>query len=237
MPHKGGVDKWWRDTCVRVEGPAVAEFQRTFLDEWRAKGGPELADAGFFPAPRPAGDDLVRVIATTGDDDPPPFHVALISAFESAESRIYLTQSYFAPPKPELEALAAAARRGVDVRLILPSNTDQPKVVYAGRASYRPLLEAGVRIFERGGVLLHAKTVVIDGVWSTVGSANVDNRSVAFNDEINAVVIGREFGAAMEAMFADDLTASREVDPAAWAERPLGDRIKEWLASLLDYWL
>jgi cardiolipin synthase A/B len=237
QPHEGGVDKWWRDTCVRVEGPAVADFQRAFLEQWQAKDGPPLGDADFFPPLPRAGDAVVRVMATTGGDDPPPLYTTLLSAIRNAESRVYLTQSYFVPPKPELEALADAARRGVDVRLILPSNTDQPKVVYAGRAAYQPLLDAGARIFERGDVLLHAKTVVIDGVWSTVGSANIDNRSVEFNDEINALVLGREFGTAMEAMFADDLARSKEVDPAAWAQRPLGDRVKEWFASLLDYWL
>jgi cardiolipin synthase A/B len=148
-----------------------------------------------------------------------------------------VTQAYFAPPDGLEEALVAAARRGVEVDLILPSKTDQAKVVYAGRSHYTALLAAGVKIHERRDVKLHAKTVVIDGVWSAVGSANFDSRSVRFNDEATAIVLGGEFGRVMEAAFARDRARSDEVDPAAWAARSLTVRVKEWLARLIEYWL
>jgi cardiolipin synthase len=227
----------WRDTCVRIEGPAVAEFQKAFLAQWREHGGEDLPDARFFPKVPPRGDAVVHVIVTDGKDGPPAFQKTVLSAFASATRRIDLTESYFAPPAGEIEALAAAARRGVKVRIVLPKITDQPKVVFASRANYQTLLDAGVEIYERRDVVLHAKTVSIDGVWSAVGSANLDYRSVLFNDEVVAVVIGREFGDAMTAMFEEDVAQSDRIDPAQWAERPAGDRIKEWLARLMQYWL
>ena len=227
----------WRDTCVRIEGPAVAEFQKTFLAQWRAHGGEELPDARFFPKLPMQGDAVVHVIATEGTDGPPAFYETLLSAIASATRRINLTEAYFAPPPAEIEALAAAARRGVKVRIVLPKITDQPKVVYASRTNYQTLLDAGVEIYERRDVVLHAKTVSIDGVWSSVGSANLDYRSILFNDEDIAVVLGREFGDAMAALFEEDVARSDRIDPERWAERPFGDRIKEWVARLIQYWL
>jgi len=227
----------WRDTQVRLEGPVAAEFQKLFLAQWKGESGDDLPDAGFFPKVPPAGDALVHVIATSPDQATPEFHATFVSAVANAEKTIRLTQAYFAPPAEQLEALEAAARRGVRVQLVLPKKTDQPKVVYAGRSHYSELLDAGVEIYERRGVLLHAKTAVIDGVWSVVGSANLDYRSVLYNDEVNAVVLGPEFGGQMDAMFERDLAQSDRIDPEAWRRRPFLSRAKEWLASLLEPWI
>ncbi|MBP6853274.1 MAG: cardiolipin synthase B, partial [Rhodoferax sp.] len=120
----------------------------------------------------------------------------------------------------------------VDVRLVLPSFSDSELVFHAGRSHYQRLLEGGVRLFERAGVLLHAKTAVIDGVWSTVGSTNLDWRSFLDNDEVNAVVIGRAFATQMRDAFERDQKASQAIERAAWEARPLQLRIKEWLARL-----
>jgi cardiolipin synthase len=236
--YDGGNTDQWRDTHLKLEGPIVAEFQKLFLTQWKKLGGEELPSAKYYPKLEPKGDALVRVIATTPDDSTGvAFHAALISAIDSAQSRVWVTHAYFAPP-PDLEnAFVRAARRGVDVSLVLPSRTDQPKVVYAGRSHYTKLLEAGVRIFERSEMKLHAKTVVVDGVWSVVGSANLDYRSVLYNDEINAVVLGPKFGEAMEAMFKRDLAGSAEVTKEAWANRSFVDRIKEFLARTIETWL
>ena len=131
-----------------------------------------------------------------------------------------------------LKSLTDAAARGVDVKLLLPGHSDSALVFHAGRSHYSGLLEGGVKIHERVGALLHSKTAVIDGVWSTVGSTNLDWRSFLDNDEINAVILGREFARQMQAMFARDLEASEAIDPERWERRPLSWRLKEWLARV-----
>jgi cardiolipin synthase len=136
-----------------------------------------------------------------------------------------------------LEALTDAARRRVDVRLVLPGRTDSWAVFHAGRSHYSDLLRAGVRIYEQRSTVMHSKTVVIDGVWSTVGSTNLDWRSFLHNDELNAVIIGRHFGEQMEVMFAHDLTESTEIHRNKWKHRPFMFRIQEWAARLAEYWL
>ena len=130
-----------------------------------------------------------------------------------------------------------AAGRGVDVKLILPSQTDSWLVFHAGRGFYEPLLRAGVQIHERQGAILHAKTALIDGVWATVGSTNLDWRSFLHNHELNAVVLGADFGAQLQAMFDHDLKQSDPVTLEQWERRPLGPRVKELFARLWEYWL
>jgi cardiolipin synthase len=130
------------------------------------------------------------------------------------------------------KALIDAAARGVDVKLILPSHSDSATVFHAGRSHYSNLLKGGVRIYERRGALLHSKTAIIDGVWSTVGSSNLDWRSFLDNDEINAVVLGREFAQQMQTMFDKDLAASDAIDLPTWERRPLSYRFKEWMARV-----
>ena len=125
----------------------------------------------------------------------------------------------------------------MDVVLILPSYTDFWAVFHAGRSYYADLLEAGVKIYERQDALLHSKTIVIDGVWSTVGSSNMDWRSFLHNKELNLVVLGREFGRQMEAMLELDRKQSVRIDAEAWSRRPLDIRMKEWAARLWGYWL
>ncbi|HVK53777.1 MAG TPA: phospholipase D-like domain-containing protein, partial [Burkholderiales bacterium] len=144
---------------------------------------------------------------------------------------------YFVPDKRLLQSIMNAAQRGVDVRLILPSHTDFWAVFHAGRSHYSPLLKAGVKIYERRGALLHSKTVIVDGVWSSVGSTNLDWRSFVHNDELNAVILGYEFAAQMLAMFEKDLRESEKVELAQWRERAVNIRVKEWMARLWEYWL
>jgi cardiolipin synthase len=141
-------------------------------------------------------------------------------------------------PDPQMiAALTAAVKRGVDVRLVLPGSTDSWLVFNAGRSHYTKLLKAGVKLYERQGALLHVKTAVIDGVWSTVGSTNLDWRSFLHNQEINAIVLGTVFGDKMRASFIDDLAHSREVTLAKWRHRALNKRTKEVVARLWEYWL
>ncbi len=229
---QAGSQVAWRDTDLQVEGPAVAEFQKLFMDTWEKQRGKPLAPKTYFPVLQPQGKEIVRAIGSTPDDPYSLIYLTLISAIGNAEKQVYLTHAYFVPDPQLLAALVDAAGRGVDVRIILPSHTDSESTFHVGRSHYSTLLTAGVKIYERRGELLHSKTALIDGVWSCVGSSNLDWRSFLDNHEINAVVLGREFGGQMETMFAADLAASDAIDLASWERRPLKFRLKEMMARL-----
>jgi cardiolipin synthase len=222
----------WRDTDIQLEGPVVAEFQKLFLQTWAKQHGPALATKNYFPPVKSQGKDIVRAIGSTPDDPYSLIYLTLISAIGNAEKHVRLTNAYFVPDPQLLLALTAAVARGVAVQLILPSQSDSSLVFHAGRAYYAGLLEGGVQIFERQGALLHSKTAVIDGVWSTVGSTNLDWRSFLSNDELNAIILSRDFAAQMQVMFEKDLSASTRIEPQAWANRPLDFKLKEWLAQI-----
>ena len=222
----------WRDTHVQIEGPVVGELQKLYLQSWEKQRGEPLAQREYFPALKTQGNDIVRAIGSTPDDPYSLIYLTLISAIGNAEKQVYLTNAYFVPDPQLLKSLVDAAGRGVDVKLILPSHSDSEVVFQAGRSHYSALLEGGVKIYERVGALLHSKTAIIDGVWSTVGSTNLDWRSFLDNDEINAVIIGREFGQKMRAMFDGDLAASQAINLESWERRALSLRFKEWMARV-----
>ena len=227
----------WRDTDVQIEGPAVAEFQKLFLDTWQKQQGPELPGGAYFPDLKEAGSALVRVVGSTPGQSNRITFIVYVSAITFAERSVHLTNAYFIPDEQLLEAFAAAARRGVDVKIILPSTSDSSLSLDAARYNYTKLLKAGVRIFEYRNALMHAKTAVIDGVWSTVGSTNLDYWSLLSDDEVNAVVLSREFAGEMEKMFAKDLAASDEIRWERWRKRPWFRRVKESFAHLFDRWM
>ena len=222
----------WRDTHLQIDGPVVADLQKLFVETWRKQQGLPLATRRYFPSLAASGNDIVRAIGSTPDDPYSFMYLTLISAIGNAEKQVHLTNAYFVPDPQLLKALTDAAARGVEVKLILPGYSDSSTVFHAGRSHYAQLLAGGVKLYERGGALLHSKTAVIDGVWSTVGSSNLDWRSALDNDEVNAVVLGRDFAAKMQAMFARDLAASQPIDGESWARRGLLLRVKEWLARL-----
>lgn len=227
----------WRDTQIQIEGPAAAEFQKLFMGTWERQKAAPLPQRNYFPTIAPQGNQIVRVIGSTPDHPDYEIYRTFLSALAQADHSAYLTFAYFVPDKQLVEALKTAAKRGVDVKLILPGFTDSGPVFYAARSHYADLLEAGIQVYERRDALLHAKTAVIDGVWSSVGSANLDLRSFLHNDEVNAIVLGRDFGQAMTVMFNKDLAAATQIEPHAWAKRPIGERFKEWSSRLLQYWL
>ena len=227
----------WRDTDLQLQGPVVADFQKLFIDAWAAQKGPALAPRNYFPPPVTAGRQVVRAIGSSPDEAFSQIYATLLSAIGSAESSVSITNAYFAPDPQLLAALSDAAARGVDVKLILPSQTDSWLVFHAGRAYYAQLLRAGVKIYERHGVILHSKSALIDGVWATVGSTNLDWRSFLHNHELNAVVLGAEFGRQMQAMFDKDLAASRAVTIETWGRRSPALRLKELFARAWEYWL
>ena len=226
----------WRDTHLQLEGPIVAEFQKIFVATWR-KQKDEVPPGSDTPAPSSKGGHIVRAIASSPDAKRPEFYLTILSAVTFAERNIYITNAYFVPDPQFLEALRAAARRGVDVKMILSSVTDSWLVFHAGRSHYADLLAAGVKIYERRGPLLHAKTSTIDGVWSSVGTSNLDWRSFLHNDEVDAAILGREFALQMEAMFARDLAQSDQITAEVWARRPMNHRLKEQAARMWEYML
>jgi cardiolipin synthase len=227
-PRRSG----WRDTDIRIDGPVVPEFQKLFLQTWDRQLGPPLVAAEYLPQVAPQGKDIVRAIGSTPDDAYNALYLSFVAAITNAEKQVYITNAYFVPDPQLVDALRDAAGRGVDVRLVLPSTTDSRSAAYAAHSHYTALLEAGVKIYERRAALLHAKTAVIDGVWSCVGSANLDWRSGVYNDELAAVILGREFGERMVAVYAQDLAQSDEIDLEHWRHRPLRQRLKEWFFRL-----
>ena len=227
----------WRDTDVQIEGPAVAEFQKLFLDTWSKQNGPKLSERNYYPRMKEDGNALVRVVGSTPGSDNRITFIVYVAAITFAEHSIHLTNAYFIPDDQILKAFTDAARRGVDVKIILPGTTDSSLALYAARYNYSELLESGVKIYERRNALLHAKTAVIDGVWSTVGSTNLDYWSLLSDDEVNAVVLSREFAAEMEKTFAKDLAESHQIKWEEWKERPLFSKMREWFAHLFVHWL
>jgi cardiolipin synthase len=221
----------WRDTQVRIEGPVVGDLQRAFLEQWETQKKEKPTDRAFFPTIQPQGKDIVRAIATSPlKEDLNASYITLISAIQSAENEINITNAYFVP-HPQLRAsLIDAAKRGVKVRLVLPSRSDHWLVFNAGRAYYEELLDAGVKIYERNNRLLHTKSASVDGVWCTVGSTNLDWRSLVYNSELNAVVLGPEFAGQLNALFEKDIALSKEITAQAWHNRPLADRARELAA-------
>ena len=237
-PKTSGADNpAWRDTHLQLQGPVVAELQKLFIAAWEKQKGPALASKNYFPQPQVAGQQVVRAIGSSPEEPFSLIYATLLSAIGSAETSVRITNAYFVPDPQLLAALEAAARRGVDVSLILPSQTDSWLVFHAGRRFYARLLRAGVKIYERRGVILHSKTALIDGVWATVGSTNLDWRSFLHNHELNAVVLGADFGRQVQAMFERDLAASDRVLLEQWQQRSIDMRLKELFARAWEYWL
>ena len=227
----------WRDTDVKLEGPIVSQFQKLFIETWTKQKGKPLAQKDYFPNIEPKGNDIVRAVGSTPDAPFSLIYLTLISAINNAEKQVHITNAYFVPDPQLLKALTDASSRGVDVRLILPKHTDSSAAYYAGRSYFAQLLEGGVKIYERRGALLHAKTANIDGVWACVGSSNLDWRSALDNDEVNAVILGREFSLQMQAAYAQDIEASDEIKLKDWKRRPLLLRLKEMSARLFGRFL
>ncbi|NOS95993.1 MAG: cardiolipin synthase [Methylotenera sp.] len=222
----------WRDTHLRLIGPVVSEFQKLFMATWSQQKGESLAARDYFPELGNKSNEVVRAIGSSPEEPYSQIYATLLSAINSAETRVFLTNAYFVPDPQLLAALKDAVQRGVDVRLLLPEKTDSVMVFYASRSYYDELLSANVKIYERQDALLHAKTALIDGVWSTIGSTNLDWRSFVNNQEINAVILGQDFGDQMQALFEKDLESSKLVTLESWRKRPVSSRIKERAARL-----
>lgn len=218
----------WHDTDIQITGPVVPELETLFRDHWHEQQGVPLgADADPDPPSQPPGDEVVRILGSSPVKLKRRYYVTAVSAIRNAESSIWITGAYFVPTHQEKEGLMAAARRGVDVRLLLPAHSDSGPALAVQHSHYEELLRAGVKIYERDDGILHSKTMVIDRVWSIVGSSNFDHRSVLFNDELDAVVLGKETGERLADDFTADLQHAAQIEPDQWARRSALEHLRE----------
>ncbi len=225
---RGGAG--WRDTAVSIRGPAVGDLQLAFERMW---GRARLESPRSLLARRPPSEKGEAAVIVVGDR-PGTGRVAAIYEWlaDRAQATIELTDAYAVAPAPVLQALIRAARRGVQVRLLVPGRSNHPVAGYAARRIYQPLLDAGAEIHEWTGVMLHAKTAVVDGFVTMVGSSNLDPLSLHRNYELNALVADPEVGRAMRALFAADLLKATAVGREEWRRRPLTARLAEAVATV-----
>ena len=233
----GAVNPGWRDTHVRVEGPIVAQLQRLFMRHWSKHSSIALRGTHYFPPLASVGTQRVALAACDAGRRRNPFYRALLSALDASQHRVFLTTAYLVPTRRLMRSLVRAARRGVDVHLLLPGVSDFWAPLQAGRSHYSRLLRAGVHLHELHDALLHAKTCVIDGLWTTVGSSNLDWRSLLHNAEANLVVLDAGLAQEMEQVFQADVARSKVIVRAEWAKRGLRQRIVETLARRFEFFL
>jgi cardiolipin synthase A/B len=227
----------WRETNVRFEGPSVAQLQAAFAAGWAEASGELLTGDAFFP-PHSFADaggvqaGLMHTLPTVGST---PAERFLFLSIAGARQRLYIANSYFVPDDDLRGVLARAAQRGVDVRILTAGpKTDIKSTYYAGRARYEELLKAGVRVYEYQPTMMHAKSMVVDGLWSTIGSMNFDNRSIALNNESNLVTLDPKVGATLDSVFLEDLRFSKEITLAEFGQRPWYHRVLERGSTLLS---
>ena len=221
----------WRDTNVRFRGPAVMQLQATFAAGWAEATGALLMGEVFFPKEQfdtSNGEHYAGVLHMAPTIGSTPAERFLATSIAGARKTLYITAAYFVPDDDFRRMLRAAVKRGVDVRILAASeHSDVPVTRYAGRSNFENLLEGGVRIYEYSPTMVHAKTFVIDGIFSTVGTMNFDNRSMAFNDESNLIAMDRQLGERLTEVFFDDLSRSREITLEEFRRRPFSEKLKE----------
>ena len=224
----------WRDTHFRLEGPAVAQMQAAFLDNWLKVQPRVLHGDDYFPPLDSAGGAMAQVFKSSFGEGSESARLMYLLSIASAEKSILLSNSYFVPDSLAIEALVSARKRGVRVEIIVPGgHIDSDLVRRASRGRWGKLLEAGVAIYEYQPTMYHVKVMVVDGRWSSVGSTNFDNRSFALNDEANLNVLDTEFATEQERIFDQDKAKAQQVTLQAWRTRPRQEKIREWLAGLL----
>jgi len=233
-PAQSGPDVW-HDTDIQISGPVVAELEKLFREHWHEQQDTALeGDIDPDPPAQAVGDEVVRILGSSPSKLKRRYYVTVISAIRNAENSIWITGAYFVPTHQEKEGLIAAARRGVDVRLLLPARSDSSPALAVQHSHYGELLRAGVKVYERNDGILHSKTMVVDKVWSIVGSSNFDHRSVLFNDELDAVVLGKETGEKLTTDFNEDLRHAQPIDLAQWRRRSTLERLREGFWKLWE---
>jgi cardiolipin synthase len=231
-------EEHWRDSQFRIEGPAVAELQAAFLDNWLETGNPLLDGPAYFPALDSVGPELGQAVISSPGGGTENLRLMFMLAIASAERSILISNAYFVPNTLAVEMLVAARRRGVDVEIIVPGPVNDAKLVErASRAKWGPLLEAGVRIYEYQPTMFHTKVTVVDDYWVSVGSTNFDNRSFRLNDEANLNVLDDAFGRAQAEVFVRDRARARAVTLEEWRRRPLTERLGELVGRMVRHQL
>jgi cardiolipin synthase len=222
----------WRDNMFRLEGPAVGQMQSVFMDNWKQAAGEVLAGDDYFPALPAAGNQHVQVFGSSPRDGVETVRMMYLLSIDSARHSIRLCTPYFVPGEGTEEALIRACQRGVKVEMILPgATTDVPIVRHASRWHWGPLLDAGVKFYEYQPTMYHCKLMIVDDVWVSVGSANVDNRSFRLNDESNMNIYSAEFAAEQVKIFEADKGHSIEITREMWKKRSTGKKIMELLTT------
>jgi cardiolipin synthase len=222
----------WRDTQLKVRGPAVLQLQQVFAEDWYYATGEELLTEEYFPEPQRPGDVSAQVISAGPQADLAAFLSLMFAAITRARERVTLATSYFVPPSSLATALETAARQGVRVRLLVAKKANFLWTLLAGRSYFNALLDAGVEIYEYQDGFFHAKTLTVDGKWSLVGSANFDMRSLILNFEAGLVMYSERIARELEEQFERDLCRSTRVDPAAWAKRSTAKVLGEQFCRL-----
>lgn len=244
----GGVgiaDEWqgngtspgeWRDNHYRVEGPVVAQLQAAFLDNWMQSTGKVLDRDVYFPHLAPAGHDFAQVFRSSSTGGSENMQLMLLLSISAAAKNVRMETAYFVPDDLTINTLVAARKRGVPVQIIVPGrHIDTPFVRDASRAHWGKLLEAGVEIYEYPRTMFHCKQLIVDDLWVSIGSANVDNRSFRINDEANLNVMDARFAAGQVAVFETDKSRAHPVTYDEWLHRPVGEKLADGFWSLLGW--
>jgi cardiolipin synthase len=227
----GQTPDHWRDTDVWVEGPVVEQVQGAFAENWLEATGVAIGGSDYFPRPLESkGTVAAQAVRSSPSGGSAAMYVVFLLAMTSAQRSIYITNPYFLPDNKMIDTLVASARRGVRVVVLLPGAIDHNLVRQASRSELGRLLEAGVEIYEYRAAMLHAKTMVVDGRWATVGSTNLDRRSFDLNDELNLVMYNETVAQRLERVFLDDLTRSRQMTYEQWRSRSVVSRFLEFLS-------
>jgi cardiolipin synthase len=224
----------WRDSHFRLEGPAVAQMQSAFMENWTRTRGVVLHGPDYFPPLAPAGGALAQVVRSAPDDGSEATRILYMMSLAGARRSIYLANSYFVPDDLAVQALLAAKKRGVDVQVIVPGPIIDTGITRrASRARWGPLLEAGVEIYEYLPTMYHCKVLVVDDAWVSVGSTNFDERSFKLNGEANLNVLSPDFARRQVEVFFQDRAQSRRITLEEWKHRPWREKLLERAASLL----
>jgi len=226
----GRTPDHWRDTNVRVEGPVVIFLQAAFAESWLETTGIAIGGENYFPRLDPVGNITGQIVKSSPSGGSFQNYMLFLLSINSAKKSILITNPYFIPDDVMTEALVKAAGRGVRVEILLPGKIDSQLTYTASRSHYGPLLLGGIHVYEYKASLMHAKTIIVDSVWATIGSTNFDNRSFALNQEINLTVYNREIAQRLERIFADDLKYAERVTYEQWQSRSLYERVMEMFA-------
>ena len=225
----------WRDTHFQVQGPVVAQMQSVFIDNWIKVTGDVLHGAEYFPALAPAGPALAQMFSSSPSGGSESMQLMYLLAITAATRSIDLSAAYFVPDELTLQALTEALKRGVKLRIVVPGkHIDSDAVRSASRATWGPLLKAGATIAEYGPTMYHCKLMIVDGLLTSVGSTNFDNRSFRLNDEATLNIVDKAFASAQTATFESDLAKAHSVTFAEWQARPAHEKFREWLASVIE---